>query len=176
MSPGQVPNAIRRQRFEQWVSEYSDSVLRTCYVYLADRTLAEDAMQDTFLKVWKSMDSFEGRNNCTARTWIIRIAMNTCKNYKNSAWHRRVDQSKLVEELPHAMSSVTDESRLVFFEVLQLPEKLKQVVILYYYHDMNMAEIGEVLKISRSAVQHRLQRAYALLRAQLGGSESNEAR
>ncbi len=176
MSPGLAPHEIRRQRFEQWVGEYSDAVFRTCYVYLADRALAEDAMQDTFLKVWKSMDSFEGRNSSSVKTWIIRIAMNTCKNYKNSAWHRRVDRSKMIEELPHAASSSSDESRSVFLEVLQLPEKLRQVVILYYYHDMNMAEIGKVLKISRSAVQHRLQKAYARLRAQLGGSEFNEAR
>lgn len=173
MSLGSVPHEVRRQRLEQWISEYSDAVLRTCYLYLADRDLAEDALQDTFLKVWRNMDRFEGRNGCSVKTWIIRIAINTCKNYRASAWHRRIDTGKAVEALPEAVS---DESRELFLSVLQLPEKLRQVVILYYYHDMNMAEIGEVLRISRSAVQHRLQKACALLRTQLEGRETDETR
>lgn len=167
MRLGSVPHEVRRQRLEQWVSEYSDAVLRTCYIWLADRALAEDAMQDTFLKVWRSMDRFEGRNKSSVKTWIIRIAINTCKNYRNSAWHRRIDRSKILEELQPDNTLVSDESRELFLAVLELPDKLKQVVILYYYHGMNMAETGEILRISRSAVQHRLQKAHALLRVQL---------
>ena len=169
-----VPGEVRRQRLEAWIEEYGDAVLRTCYIYLADRALAEDALQDTFLKVWRSMDRFEGRNGSSVKTWIIRIAINTCKNYRNSAWHRRVDKSSLIEDLPPAVTGVTDESRAVFMEVMQLPDKLKQVVILYYYHDMKMAEIAAILGVSRSAVQHRLKKAYALLRIQLEGSDPDE--
>ena len=62
MNRALVPSEVRRQRFEAWVAEYSDAVLRTCYVYLADIAAAEDALQETFLKVWRNMDSFEGRN------------------------------------------------------------------------------------------------------------------
>jgi DNA-directed RNA polymerase specialized sigma24 family protein len=43
-----VPGADREQRLEQWITEYADAVLRTCFVYLSDAALAEDAMQDTF--------------------------------------------------------------------------------------------------------------------------------
>ena len=175
MNRALVPSEVRRQRLEAWVAEYSDAVLRTCYIYLADMAAAEDALQETFLKVWRSMDSFEGRNGSSVRTWIIRIAINTCKNYRSSAWFRRVDKSKIIEELPPSVTGVTDESRNVFFEVMQLPDKLKQVVLLYYYHGMNMAEIGDILKISRTAVQKRLKKAYELLRIQLEGSDLDEA-
>jgi len=171
MNRALVPGEVRRQRLEAWVAEYSDAVLRTCYIYLADMALAEDALQETFLKVWRSMDDFEGRNGSSAKTWIIRIAINTCKNYRSSAWFRRVDKSKIIEELPPSVTGVTDESRDVFFEVMQLPVKLKQVVLLYYYHGMNMVETAEILRISRAAVQKRLKKAYELLRIQLEGSE-----
>jgi len=80
-----VPSKVRKQRLEAWIAEYSDAVLRTCYIYLADMALAEDSLQDTFLKVWRNMDSFEGRNGSSVKTWIIRIAINTCKNYRTSA-------------------------------------------------------------------------------------------
>ncbi len=55
--------AVKKQRFEQWVRQYSQSVLRTCFIYLADKSMAEDAMQDTFLKAWKAMEQFERRND-----------------------------------------------------------------------------------------------------------------
>ena len=171
-----VPGEVRRQRLEEYISEYSDAVLRTCYIYLADMALAEDALQDTFLKVWRNMDSFEGRNGSSAKTWIIRIAINTCKNYRNSAWRRHVDTSRIIEELPPSITGVTDESRSLFLDVMQLPDKLKQVVVLYHYHGMNMAETGEILKISRSAVQKRLRKAYELLRIQIEGSDPDEKR
>ena len=176
MNRALVPGEVRRQRLEAWVAEYSDVVLRTCYIYLADMALAEDALQETFLKVWRSMDRFEGRNGSSAKTWIIRIAINTCKNYRASAWFRRVDRSKIIEELPPSMTGVTDESRSIFFEVMELPDKLKQVVLLYYYHGMNMNETAEILKVSRAAVQKRLKKAYELLRIQLEGRDTDEKR
>lgn len=169
-----IPSEARKALLEAWVAKYSDAVLRTCYMILADRALAEDAMQDTFLKVWRNMGSFEGRNGSSVKTWILRIAINTCKNYKSSAWHRRVDMSRIIEELPPSVTGVTDDSRAVFLEVMRLPDKLKRAVLLYHYHGLNMAETGDILKISRSAVQHRLKRAYALLRIQMEGSDIDE--
>ena len=176
MNRALVPGEVRRQRLEAWVAEYSDAVLRTCYIYLADMASAEDALQETFLKVWRNMDRFEGRNGASVKTWILRIAINTCKNYRNSAWFRRVDRSRILEELPPSVTGVTDESRSVFFEVMELPDKLKQVVLLYYYHGMNMEETAQILKISRAAVQKRLKKAYELLRIQLEGSDTDEKR
>ena len=174
MNRALVPSEVRRQRLEAWVAEYSDAVLRTCYIYLADMASAEDALQETFLKVWRNMDRFEGRNGASVKTWILRIAINTCKNYRKSAWFRRVDRSRILEELPPSVTGVTDESRSVFFEVMELPDKLKQVVLLYYYHGMNMEETAQILKISRAAVQKRLKKAYELLRIQLEGSDADE--
>ncbi len=171
-----VPGDARRQQFEAWVGEYSTAVLRTCYVYLADRALAEDALQDTFMKVWRSMDQFERRNGSSAKTWILRIAINTCKDYRANAWWRRVDLSKAIEDLPPSVMGVSDESRDLFLTVMRLPIKLRQVVLLYYYHDMTMAEIAGILNIGKSAVHHRLKKAYALLRMQLEGSDRDEAR
>lgn len=64
-----VPSEHREIRLKEWISRYSDDVLRTCFVLLSDRTLAEDATQDTFLKAWKSMEQFEGRHDASPKTW-----------------------------------------------------------------------------------------------------------
>ena len=170
-----VPGEVRERRLEAWLTEYGDAVLRMCFVYLADRALAEDALQDTFVKVWRNMDRFEGRNASTAKTWIMRIAMNTCKDYRRSAWLRHTDLTKAIEDLPLVFPDVVSESRALFLDVMRLPVKYKQVILLYYFHDMTMAEVGEALRLSRSAIQHRLKKAYALLRYEPEGSDFDEA-
>lgn len=174
MNIASVPSEVREQQFEAWLTEYEDAVLRTCYIYLGDRMLAEDALQDTFLKVWRNIDRFEGRNGCSIRTWIMHIAINTCKDYKRTAWLRHTDLSQSIEDLPLTSHDVSEESRALFLDVMRLPGRYKQVILLYHFHGMTMAEVGETLYISRSSVQHRLQKAYACLRYQPEGSDLNE--
>ena len=79
-------------RLKEWISRYSDDVLRTCFVLLSDQSLAEDAMQDTFTKAWKNMSQFEGRENASPKTWLMRIAVNTCKDYRRTQWLRHRNQ------------------------------------------------------------------------------------
>ena len=166
-----VPGEVRREKIEKWIHEYSSQVLRTCYMYVSDLTLAQDAMQDTFLKAWKAMDTFEGRDKSSEKTWIIRIAINTCKNYRKSAWIRHIDKTKIIEELPPSVTGVTEESRDLFLSVMMLNDKLRQAVILYYYHDLTLSETASILAVTPSAVQHRLKKAHDILKKQLEGRE-----
>ncbi len=57
MERAAVPSMIREQRLNQWIEDYSDSILRTCFLYLSDQTQAEDATQDTWIKAWKHAHS-----------------------------------------------------------------------------------------------------------------------
>ena len=82
MHTASQPSEARAAVFEAWMRAWEDDVLRLCYLYLADRALAEDALQDTFTKVWRGMEGFQRRNGCSARTWIMRIAVNTCRIYQ----------------------------------------------------------------------------------------------
>ncbi|HPJ03157.1 MAG TPA: sigma-70 family RNA polymerase sigma factor [Candidatus Limiplasma sp.] len=158
MDDALVPSEVQ---LEAWLTEYGDAVLRTCYLYLADRTLAEDALQDTFIKVWRGMNGRRGESS--VKTWILRIAINTCKDYKRTAWLRHVDRSKPVEALPLSSADTTEESRELFDAVMRLPAKYKQAILLYHFHNLTMAETADVLKTSRSTVQNRLHKAYTLL-------------
>lgn len=175
MNIASVPSDRHEAKLEAWLTEYGDAVLRMCYLYLGDRAVAEDALQDTFVKVWRGMDSFEGRDGSSPKTWILRIAINTCKDYKRTAWLRHVDRSRAIEDLPLAFHGVTEESRTLFLDVMRLPDKLKQVILLHYFHDMTMLETAEALGLSRTAVQNRLKKAYVLLRYEPEGSDSDEA-
>lgn len=171
MNFASVPSDVREGTLEAWLKEYGDAVLRVCYIYLGDRALAEDATQDTFVKVWRGMHRFEGRNDSSPKTWIMRIAINTCKDYKRTAWLRHVDRAKAIDDLPLAADDTAEESRALFADVMRLPGKLKQAVLLYHFQNMTMQEAADALGVSRAAVHDRLNKAYALLRYEAEGSE-----
>ena len=157
------------ERFELWLSEYRDDVLRACYVLLGDRTLAEDAMQDAFIKVWRAMGRYEERDNCSAKTWIMRIAVNTCRDVRRTRWFRRSRSDVSLETLPQGTGPVAEESRELFLDVMRLPEKLKQAVLLYYYEDMTMEEAAQTLNTSKTTLSRWLRRACELLRCDWEG-------
>ena len=167
----QAEAPARERRLEGWVRQYGDQVLRLCFVYLSDRTQAEDAMQDTFLKAWHAMDSFENRHAGSEKAWLMRIAINVCRDYQRSRWFRHVDLSRALEDLPPRLQMVMPEDRDMMLDILRLPAKYKQVLLLYYYQHMTVREVAEVLSISASTVSHRLKKAEGLLKTTLIGGE-----
>ncbi|MBO5501664.1 MAG: sigma-70 family RNA polymerase sigma factor, partial [Clostridia bacterium] len=68
------------------MNQYGDAILRFCTLQLRDVKLAEDAAQDVFIKAWKAMDGFQGRSS--EKTWLYRIAINTCRDYQRTGWFR----------------------------------------------------------------------------------------
>lgn len=150
-------------RFRKWVTEYATSILRTCFVYLGDAALAEDAMQETFFRAWRQMDSFRGERAQSEKSWLMRIAINICHDYQRSKWNRNVDTGRSLDELSMGDSSEPMENRLAVLDIAALPEKLKQVILLYYYHDMTVREIAKTLGVSPSIVSVRLKKARGIL-------------
>ncbi|MGI6671990.1 MAG: sigma-70 family RNA polymerase sigma factor [Christensenellales bacterium] len=173
MCPTVAAETVREQRMRRWVQAYGDAILRTCYVYLSNRTDAEDAMQDTFLKAWQSMEQYERRNNASEKTWLMRIAINVCHDYYRSRWFRRVDMRQALSDLPERYLQVDEQDRTLILDVMRLPEKLKQVILLHYYHDMTLREIAQVLGLAPSSVHHRLNKATQQLRTAYTGGEEN---
>jgi len=161
----------REQRLRSWIEEYRTPLLKVCIMYLADVQQAEDAVQETFLKAWKSMDRFEGRNGCSEKTWLTSIAINVCRSYRRTRWFRYVDTQKALEKLPSRQASIPPEERDLFIDISRMPEKMKAVILLYYYQGMTQFEISAALGISRSAVAHRLGKALDMLKISLGEEE-----
>lgn len=170
-----APSSVREDKLEEWIVSYGDDILRTCFLFLTDAALAEDAAQDTFFKAWQSMDQFESRNHCSEKTWLVRIAINTCKNYKRSAWFRHIDLTRAIEDLPASFHAASQEDKTFFLDIVRLPQKYRQVIILHYYQDMPLKEVADMLHISRSTAYHRLQKAQQLLRITLGREDFHEA-
>ena len=161
----------REARIETMIRQWGTSVLRTCFVCLSDAQQAEDAMQDTFLKAWRNLDQFEKRNGASEKTWLMHIALNVCRDYRRTRWFRHVDMSRALEDVPLHMNDALPEDRELLMDVLALPEKLRQPILLYYYQDMTLEEVAETLGVSKSAIHSRLRKAEDMLKVSLTGGD-----
>lgn len=155
--------------FEELVSQNQDKLLRTCYLYLRDRQLAEDAVQETFLKAYRSLQAFRG--DSSQKTWLTRIAINTCRDLYRSEWFRHMDRRVTPEDLPECGAPFSSREESLIVEVMRLPRRLREVTLLYYYHGMDERDIAEALSISRSAVSDRLSRARRKLKGMIEGRD-----
>lgn len=160
--------AADNERVRSMVEAYGDAIVRMCFLYLRDRALAEDAAQDCFFKAWRGLKSFRGGSS--EKTWLMRIAINTCRDYRRRSWLRQVDQSASVEDMGlSAPVSDLSPDDTVLQAVMRLPAKAREVILLRYYQEMKLSEISEVLGVPEGTVTSRLNRARARLRACLEG-------
>lgn len=161
------PDSIREQQLCRMVNQYQTSLLRLCYMQLHDKALAEDAVQETFLKAYKGMEAF--RADSTEKTWLMRIAVNTCRDMLRSAWLRHLDRRVTPEQLPEPAAPPETEDVSLTLEVMQLPQRHREVILLYYYENMTVEEIAQALGVSKSTVSARLARGRQKLRQVLEG-------
>lgn len=168
------PSCNTEDLFDRMVLEYQLPLKRLCFMYLRDMSLAEDAVQETFLKVYKSLRQF--RDDCSMKTWIMKIGVNTCKDMLRSAWFRHHDRRVTPDDLHIAAGddSRDEEAEALGQAILKLPVRYKDVILLYYYQDMNQAEIADILRTSVSTVSRRLDHAQGLLRDVLKGGQEDE--
>lgn len=158
----------------RWIAEYSSALLKTCYVYLHSLSQAEDAVQDTFLKAYQGMGMMDSQTIASEKAWLMRIAINVCHDYHRSRWFRYIDKTLAVEDLPQNLMSISPGDRDLLVDVFRLPEKAKQVLLLYYYQELTLQETADVLQISRSAAYKRLQKAQTLLKGKLTGRDLDD--
>ena len=174
MEHAAVPGMTREERLRHWIDAYSDAILRTCFLYLSDQSQAEDVLQDTWIKAWRYMDAYERKSIRNDKAYLMRIAINLCRDYRRTAWFRHIDNRKALDELsPHLMQTQPEDHSLSLL-VMDLPDKYKQVVLMYYYQGFTQNETAEVLGISPSAVLRRLRSAEAILKQSLTGGEEVE--
>ncbi|MBE6963559.1 MAG: RNA polymerase sigma factor [Ruminococcaceae bacterium] len=119
---------------------------------------AEDATQEVLLKLYLRADPFDSQEH--ARNWLIQVTLNHCRSVWRSPWRQRVT----LEELTAAIPFSRPEDGELFRTVMALPEKHRTVLYLFYYEDLSVREIANVLKVSETAVTSRLSRARKALK------------
>jgi len=158
----------REAWLERAMGQYEESLLRMCFAYLGDAALAEDAVQETFWKAYRALGRFRG--DAGEKTWLLRIAINTCRDLRRSAWFRHVDRNVTLDVLGEPADPAQEWSQwddTLTRAVMGLKPKYRETVLLCWYQGLTGQETANVLKISRSAVMNRLKQAKTILRKEL---------
>jgi RNA polymerase sigma-70 factor (ECF subfamily) len=152
--------------FERVVSRYEHKVYRLCYSVLRDPDQAQDAAQESLLRVWKALPKYDQRASLS--TWIYTITRNRCL----TAIERRRFQESLsdpaveleVEGL-QARAPERDEDRGAILRGLvdELPERYRSALTLYYYEERAVGEVAQMLGVPEGTIKTNLHRARALL-------------
>ena len=171
MNTAKGPDRNADTEITRMAETYQLSLLRLSFVYLHDLSLAEDAVQETFLKAYRSFGTFRGE--ACEKTWLSRIAVNCCRDIYRSSWFRHTDRSVSLDMLPEPACNASADDNMLTVEVMKLPIRLREVILLYYFEDMTTTEIAETLHITQQAVSGRLNRARAKLRRSLGDYEGS---
>lgn len=146
------------------MKEYADMVRRICFVHLKNLHDTEDVFQNVYLKYLLFEGSFESSEH--EKAWFIRVTINACMDWLRKLSHRKwLPLEILTEE-----SEIQDSSSKEILEaVLQLPEKYKNVIYLFYYEEYTAVEIARILGKKENTIYTWLSRAKEILRKQLGG-------
>ena len=159
-----MPRSLLRtdKEIAEIYERHSKTVYRVCFAYMKNPLDTEDAVQETFIRLITKNPRLESEEH--EKAWLIRTAANICKDELKHWWrkHENIDDhlDLQAEDMPQ-----TDD---VFQAVMQLPNKYKTVIYLYYYEGYNSVEIAKILKKPKSTIRNHLHEARNLLKERLG--------
>jgi RNA polymerase sigma-70 factor (ECF subfamily) len=157
------------EAFGSLFDAYKNLVYRLAYLMLGSPEEAEDALQEVFLQVYRSLASYQ-ETRAAFTTWLYRVTLNHCLN-RRRRWRYRL----LPFEAAHSRVQARERSagdwedaECVHQALLRLSERLRAVVVLRYYAGLSYAEIAQSLEIPLGTVKSRLDKGLRTLREELG--------
>jgi RNA polymerase sigma-70 factor, ECF subfamily len=149
--------------FAALVEPLLDPAYRLAAVMLADRSSAEDAVQEASIKAWRKLRQLRG-DVTSLRPWFLSIVANECRMARRQRWWSVL---KLAELPPLDSSPETSGSSDLHSALLKLSPEERLPLILHFYLDMPMDEVARTLHVSQSAAKSRIYRAAKRLRSDL---------
>ena len=151
-----------RQSVQELFEKYQNNLYAAAFNICKNAEDAKDIVQETFIQYYSLRKEFDNEQHI--RAWLIRVAINKAKNINHTFWRR----NKLpIEDYMETLVFETSEAENLFETVMQLPEKYRIVIHLYYYEDYAVSEIANILKLTESNVKIRLSRGRGMLKETL---------
>lgn len=156
---------------ENLMDTYTKEVYLIAFSYVKDQIEAEDISQEVFLKCYKYIENFRG--DASIKTWLYRITVNTAKDFLKKKSLNLLKFSTVFLENSRRRESTEDtylkinQKEYLLQNVHALPVKYREVIVLHYFHELKIEEIGETLDINLNTVKTRLARGRSMLRKKL---------
>ena len=158
---------MEREEAARLVEAHGQAVYRLAYARTGSREDAEDITQETFLRLVRAAPVFRDEAHC--RAWLLHVAMNCTRSLFRRPWRRR---DLPLEEAANA-AAPDGERGNVLEAVLNLPERYRAPVHLFYYEGLTVEQIAKILGLREGAVRTRLSRARGMLRDMLKEDEEH---
>jgi RNA polymerase sigma factor (sigma-70 family) len=171
------PYHLSREEKLKWLMKaYGNDIIRIAFTYVKQKQLAEDVVQDVFIKCYEKMNTF--RFESTYKTWLISITINRCKDMLRSwSYKNLLFTDYLANKLRDSSTErhiFDDTYEVLSNEILKLPLKLREVIILHYYQELSIEEISNLLRANSNTIKTRLHRGRLKLKAGIKGGENHE--
>ena len=152
------------QKVNHAIETYADMIKRICFYHLKNPVDTEDVFQNVFLKYMMHDEPFFDDEH--EKAWLIRVAINACKDHLRSFFRRNTVP---LEQICEMAAAIPEDHREVLEAVLSLPDRYKDAVYLYYYEGYTASEIGRLLGKKENTVYSLLSRGRGILKEKLGG-------
>lgn len=157
--------------FEKTVREFSEMVYRVALNICRNPQNSEDVMQNVFLRLYKYGKKDIEKSKEYLKAWLIRVTVNESKRMLRTS--AKADYVPL-EEVANTLFAEESESRNVFNYVMNLPQKYRVVIYLYYYEGYSAKEIANILRRNEATIRTQLSRAREMLRSNLKENDYEE--
>ncbi len=168
-------------KFEETYRNESDAIFRFSLVRVSNREQALDIMQETFLRLWKSLSADQEIHN--VRAFLFTVAHHLIIDWYRKKKSMSLDsllynkeketENDLPDETPDGNLELKAEGRYLLDKIRKLSDIYREAVYLRYVEDLSPREIGEVLGISANAASVRINRGILELRKKTGYDENN---
>lgn len=151
-----------RSQFQQLYEDYASDLFRMALAVTGRRELAKDALQETFLRVYRFSDQWDAAR--PIRPWLYRILLIECNRLlKKEATHLPVEDHQLEQSIPSSESKID-----ILDAVAQLPETYRVPLLLKYMENWKEREIAEALSVNLNTLKSRLAKAKKMMREAYG--------
>lgn len=152
-----------KERLEQIFRDYYQLIYRVAFSQVKNHADAEDITQEVFLKIIRHDMRYQSMEH--EQAWIVRVTVNLCRDLLKSKWHRTsVSMEHVSEAQRGSCKNFTEIQDDMMWAVLQLPEKYRNCLYLFYYEDYSIKEIAQSLEMPENTVKTNLKRGRQALK------------
>lgn len=164
----------QKDQLIQWIQQYNDRLTYVAFTYVRDQSRAEDLVQEAFVNAYLSIQHL--KDPIRPFPWLVRIVINQCLNAI-----RKYRREQPTGYLPEKSSVSTEDiymqqsrDKEIYAAIMDLAEKFRTPIILYYFEDLSIREIAYALNLSEGAVKTRLARGRDQLKEKLKRGDTDE--
>lgn len=156
---------------EHIMDVYGDALTKLAYSYVKDVGKAQEIVQDVFITTFNEYEKMH--NQDFIKAWLYRVTINRSKDILRSSWIKHVFLSNVLPTYTKSKNSTekavldSEQQQYLFAQVLILPIKYREILLLYYYEDLSIVEIRTLLNINENTIKTRLKRGRTMLEQRL---------